>query len=99
MNEGQTHWRGCWAERGHQGCAVAEIERLTAEKEAWDGHKVCELLRDDVASLLTDNERLQARADKLEKINYNLTRDNIEQANKLFGAEQRIKALEGENRE
>ena len=37
MNEGQTHWEGCWAERGHQGCAVAEIERLTAERDHYKG--------------------------------------------------------------
>lgn len=29
-DRGRTHWPGCWRERGHHNCAVAEIERLTA---------------------------------------------------------------------
>lgn len=29
MNEGTTHWEGCWRE--HHECAVAEIERLLEE--------------------------------------------------------------------
>ena len=35
MNEGSTHWEGCWRE--HHECAVAEIERLhpNAERYEW----------------------------------------------------------------
>jgi hypothetical protein len=28
---GRTHWEGCWRERGHHNCAVAEVERLAAD--------------------------------------------------------------------
>lgn len=28
MSEGRTHWEGCWRDRTHHACAVAEIERL-----------------------------------------------------------------------
>lgn len=28
MNEGSTHWEGCWKDRKHHECALAEIERL-----------------------------------------------------------------------
>ena len=31
---GKTHGEGCWKDRGHHNCAVAEIERLRAEIEA-----------------------------------------------------------------
>jgi len=27
-DKGQTHYPGCWRERGHHNCAVAEIERV-----------------------------------------------------------------------
>jgi hypothetical protein len=27
---GRTHYEGCWRERGHHNCAVAEVERLRA---------------------------------------------------------------------
>jgi hypothetical protein len=27
-NNGQTHYEGCWRERGHHNCAVALVERL-----------------------------------------------------------------------
>lgn len=27
-NDGQTHWDGCWSERGHHNCAVEEVRRL-----------------------------------------------------------------------
>ena len=30
---GKTHYPGCWEDRGHHACAVAEIERLRAELE------------------------------------------------------------------
>ena len=33
MTDGRTHWEGCWATRGHQDCAVAEVSRLRAELE------------------------------------------------------------------
>ena len=69
--------------------AAERIERMTADRDKYK----------EEAHLLTDErDSLQARVDELEKINYNLTRDNIEQANKLFGAEQRVKALEGERK-
>lgn len=29
-NSGQTHWVGCYKERKHHACALAEIERLQA---------------------------------------------------------------------
>jgi hypothetical protein len=31
MNEGTTHWEGCWQDRKHYECALARIERLTAQ--------------------------------------------------------------------
>jgi hypothetical protein len=43
--------------------AADEIERLTAERESWDGHKVCELLRKDLAGLMAEIERLTAVVD------------------------------------
>lgn len=30
-DEGRTHWDGCWRERGHHKCAVAEADRLRAQ--------------------------------------------------------------------
>ena len=42
-----------------------EIERLTAEKETWDGHKVCELLRKDLAGAIAEIERLDKLNDDL----------------------------------
>ncbi len=47
----------------------AENERLT---ECWDLY---------ANALEKEIERLQARIEELKKINYNLTRDNLEQAN------------------
>lgn len=32
MSDGQTHWEGCWAERGHHECAQQKIRDLLAEK-------------------------------------------------------------------
>ena len=29
-NPGQTHWNGCWKDRGHHNCAVAYAMRLEA---------------------------------------------------------------------
>lgn len=34
MSDGRTHWEGCW--RDHHDCAVAEVERLRADRERWD---------------------------------------------------------------
>jgi DNA repair exonuclease SbcCD ATPase subunit len=36
-----------------------EIERLEAERETWDGHKVCKLLRSDLADAADRIERLE----------------------------------------
>lgn len=33
MNDGRTHYEGCWRSIAHHDCAVAEIERLQQE---WD---------------------------------------------------------------
>jgi hypothetical protein len=32
-DRGGTHWDGCWRDRGHHNCAMAEIERLSAPSE------------------------------------------------------------------
>ena len=31
MSDGRTHWEGCYKEYGHKDCAIAQIERLTAD--------------------------------------------------------------------
>ena len=46
----QTHHEECWLQRRHHDCAVAKIERLTAELQA-----AREQLLEDTA----DNERLR----------------------------------------
>lgn len=28
MNEGQTHWQGCWEDHKHHECAVVQIRML-----------------------------------------------------------------------
>lgn len=33
VNPGQTHWEGCWQERGHHNCAVARVRELEAKVE------------------------------------------------------------------
>jgi hypothetical protein len=33
-NPGATHFDGCWRTRGHHNCAVAEVERVTADADA-----------------------------------------------------------------
>lgn len=30
-DRGKTHYEGCWRDRGHHGCAIAEVERLMRE--------------------------------------------------------------------
>ena len=40
------------------------IEELEAERKTWDGHKVCELLRKDVAELVIQIERVKALPDE-----------------------------------
>ena len=70
MSDGRTHWEGCYKEYGHKDCAVAEIERLTADNK--------ELLR--LNGVLADTfsdlqhsadkkiERLQSRVEELEGV-------------------------------
>lgn len=40
------------------------IAELEAERKTWDGHKVCELLRKDVAELVIQIERVKALPDE-----------------------------------
>ena len=53
MNEGTTHWLGCWRE--HHECAVAEIERLL---EVIDH---CELRAKRVLETMNEMHRELAR--------------------------------------
>lgn len=58
MNEGQTHWEGCWRE--HHECAVAEIERIRAQACDATEYVLAQLvdeLRNENASLWKDAER------------------------------------------
>ena len=32
-SDGRTHWEGCYTERGHHECAIAQVKRLTAERD------------------------------------------------------------------
>lgn len=36
-NDGQTHYPGCWMERGHHNCAIEMVHRLAKlVEEAYD---------------------------------------------------------------
>ena len=35
MSDGRTHWEGCYTERGHHECAIAQVKRLEAERLAF----------------------------------------------------------------
>lgn len=67
------------------GKAADEIERLEAEKETWDGHKVCELLRSDLANAMAEIERLEGERDR----QYD---QNVEQIKLIAKLEARCKA-------
>jgi len=51
-NDSRTHWEGCWAEQGHHNCAIAEVERLTAElADCKESRRLIERLQARVGSL------------------------------------------------
>lgn len=35
-NEGQTHYTGCWRDRGHHNCALRMIEELRANSDRYE---------------------------------------------------------------
>ncbi len=37
-NEGQTHWPGCYREKGHHNCAIDRIEQLENKVKIQDSH-------------------------------------------------------------
>ena len=60
MSDGRTHWEGCYKEYGHKDCAIAQIERLTAEVARLK-HRENYLF-----DYSQQNTELQARVDELE---------------------------------
>jgi FtsZ-binding cell division protein ZapB len=53
---GQTHFDGCWTQRGHHNCAVANVYRLAREVEGLRLN--VESLQNKVNALKDDNEEL-----------------------------------------
>lgn len=58
-NPGQTHYDGCWRERHHHNCAVAEVERLRAEVKKLDI---------DAAKCCAKAIKLRAEVERLESM-------------------------------
>lgn len=50
MNEGSTHWEGCWRE--HHECAVAEIHRLVRLLDRCRNQVVSVTIRDGINAVL-----------------------------------------------
>lgn len=80
MSDGTTHWVGCWTERGHHECALAEIDRLAvalleARSElsfrrlvAGDAGKECDRLRADLSRVESERDRLRDALVQVERV-------------------------------
>lgn len=67
MSDGQTHWEGCFRERGHHACAIAEVERLRSViVEYRDAHAAfLQAESVPVATYLTAHRRFTRAAEAL----------------------------------
>ena len=68
MNDGRTHYEGCW--RAHHDCAVAEVERLrsqfaNSERERKLLRAELSVTEDACAMLEADVERLRAALESI----------------------------------
>ena len=76
-----------------RGKRIAELED---ERDTWDGHKVCELLRSDLATALARVETLEAMVERLEEdvIGGDACATSLHKENKRLRAEdKRIRPL------
>lgn len=101
MNDGRTHYEGCW--RAHHDCAVAEVERLrsqfaNSERERKLLRAELSVTEDACAMLEADVERLRAGHDRYEWLRRQGPRYVLEIWNEALRAGNRLDDLIDERR-
>lgn len=67
MNDGSTHWEGCWREHGHHACAIAAAELALAYVAALRQER--DELRDEVRRLDQRNvDQASAQVESLRQV-------------------------------